>query len=113
MYSALKKNLPGIMLMIFCNLFLSMGQLFWKLISTYGQWMFFAGFAAYGIGALLMLSAYRFGELSVLQPMNCFSYVFMILFAYMILHETITSQQYLGIGLIMAGVILIGGSKQI
>ncbi len=106
-----KKNLPGILLMIICNLFLSLGQLCWKLISVHGNAFFFLGFAAYGIGAMFMLVAYRYGELSVLQPMNCFSYVFMILFAGTILHETITPQQYLGIAAIMVGVVLIGGSK--
>ncbi len=112
MLLSLKKNLPGILLMVLCNFFLSTGQLLWKLIPVYGNLMFFVGFAAYGTGALFMLSAYRFGELSVLQPMNCFSYVFMILFAGTILHEVVTTQQYLGIGLIMVGVILIGGSKR-
>ncbi len=97
--------------MIMCNLFLSLGQLFWKLIAVHGSWFFFLGFVAYGIGALFMLVAYRYGELSVLQPMNCFSYVFMIVFAATILHEVITPRQYLGIAAIMAGVVLIGGSK--
>lgn len=112
MLLSIKKNLPGIFLMILCNFFLSVGQLLWKLIPTYGYLMLFVGFAAYGIGALFMLFAYRFGELSVLQPMNCFSYVFMILFAGTILHEFITVKQYLGIALIMMGVVLIGGSKR-
>lgn len=112
MRETLRKNMRGIVLMILCNFFLSVGQLLWKLIPVHGQWLFFVGFAAYGMGALFMLAAFRFGELSVLQPMNCFSYVFMLLFAGTVLHEVITLRQYGGVALIMAGVVLIGGSER-
>ena len=43
------------------------GQLFWKLAMERGMLFMLSGFLFYGIGALIMLTAYRFGQLSVLQ----------------------------------------------
>jgi len=66
------------------------------------------GFAVYGVGALSMILAYRYGELSVLQPMNSMSYVFSTILAVLILHEKIPLVNIAGIMLIISGVILIG-----
>jgi len=66
------------------------------------------GFAVYCMGALSMIFAYRYGELSVLQPMNSMSYVFSTILAIVILHESITLTNMAGITLIISGVIVIG-----
>ena len=59
----------GIGLMILSSVCSCIGQLCWKLftLQTNTGWLF-AGFFLYLIGALLMIVAYRFGKLSVLQP---------------------------------------------
>ncbi len=44
------------------------GQLMWKLSAEQGLIIMLLGFCFYGAGALVMISAYRFGKLSVLQP---------------------------------------------
>ena len=51
-------TLIGIILMCLSALFVSGGQLFWKLSYNYGLLFVFLGFFLYGIGALLMLLAY-------------------------------------------------------
>ena len=89
---------------------LCIGQLLWKRIAAYGLVMLFLGFFIYSIGALVMLIAYRFGDLSVLQPMNSLCYVFMLIFASVLLHESITLLKVAGVVVIMIGVVLIAGS---
>lgn len=67
------------------------------------------GFALYALGALIMIFAYRFGSLSVLQPMLSLNYVFSIILANAVLKEQITPLKAIGVIIIILGVILIGG----
>ncbi len=68
------------------------------------------GLGCYGIAALLFVSALRFGELSFLYPIAGLSYVWITLLSLVILHEKIKPYQWLGICLIITGVVLIGMS---
>lgn len=70
------------------------------------------GFALYACGALLMIIAYKYGKLSVLQPMLCLSYVFAIFISVFILQETLTPIRLIGILVVIFGVIMIGGGDE-
>lgn len=71
-----------------------------------------AGLCLYGIGAIIMIIAYRYGKLSVLQPMLSMNYILSILLAAMVLHESITISKVLGVVLISAGVVCIAGGDE-
>ena len=108
MIESLKKNKKGIILMLFSSLCVCIGQLFWKL-SENNIIFLILGFGFYGLGALIMLYAYKFGSLSVLQPMLSANYIFSIVLAFFVLHEIITLKKLLGILIIIIGVIFVGG----
>lgn len=111
MIASLKKNKKGILFMLFSSLCVCIGQLFWKL-ATNGNYLYLGlGFFFYGIGAFVMLIAYKFGELSVLQPMLSANYIFTIILASIVLKEIITIKKLIGILIIMMGVITIGGGE--
>lgn len=109
MLESFKKNKKGILLMIISSICVCVGQLFWKLSSTHGIPFMLIGFCFYGTGALIMIIAYRFGKLSVLQPMLSLNYVLSIFLASMVLEETITILKIIGVLVIIAGVIMIAG----
>ena len=112
MIASLKKNKKGILLMLLSSLCVCVGQLLWKL-STNGNMLYLLiGFFLYGIGALVMLIAYKFGSLSVLQPMLSANYVFTIFLASSVLKEVITLKKIIGILIIIIGVIMIGGGEE-
>lgn len=111
MINSLKKNKKGISLMLCSSLLVCVGQLFWKLSSANNLFFLLIGFMFYGIGALIMLYAYKFGSLSVLQPILSANYIFTILLATFILHETFTVYKLIGILIISIGVIMIGGGE--
>ena len=69
------------------------------------------GFALYGAGAVLMIVAYRYGELSVLQPMLSMNYVLSVILGVLVLQETVTVTKAVGISIITLGVIMIGGGS--
>lgn len=99
--------------MLLSSLCACLGQLFWKLSATDTSLLYLAiGFCLYGMGAAIMVVAYRFGSLSVLQPMLSMNYVLTILLAFWILGEGFTWVKLIGIALITVGVILIGGGDE-
>lgn len=109
MLNSLKKNKKGILLMMVSSVCVCFGQLFWKLSVSLGILSLLFGFFLYGIGALVMVIAYKYGKLSVLQPVLSLNYVLTIILAITVLNEKITLLKTGGIIVIIIGVILIGG----
>ncbi len=70
-----------------------------------------AGLFLYGVGAFVMLYAYRFGRLSTLQPVLSMSYVYGAILSVFVLGEAFNWRMGAGICLIICGVILLGGKK--
>jgi len=106
------KQFLAIILMLFCSVCLSISPLIWKLMPGYNLIYLTGGFILLFVGAFLMIFAFRFGELSVLQPINSMSYVFSTILAVLILHENIPKINFIGITLIIGGVIVIGISSK-
>ena len=96
-------------MMVASSLFVSFGQMFWKLFHTEGVWALILGLVLYACGALIMIVAYKYGKLSVLQPMLCLAYVFAIFIGVFILQESITPLRLIGIAVVIFGVVLIAG----
>jgi len=61
----------------------------------------------YGLSAVLFVIALKHGNLSVLYPVIATSYIWVTLIAFKVLHEPVSIPKWLGIALIMGGVMLI------
>lgn len=109
MLKSIRMNKKGIVLMLCSSICVCVGQLLWKLSGEQGMPVMLAGFCFYGIGALVMIAAYRYGKLSVLQPMLSLNYVLSIVLAALVLKENITVQKCIGVLVIISGVIFIAG----
>jgi len=59
------------------------------------------------IAAVLNIIALRFGELSVLTPISALTYIWACLFSVRILKERMTQRKWLGVSLIVVGVVLV------
>ena len=112
MLKSIQMNKKDILLMLISSLCVCIGQLLWKLSADNGIIVMLAGFLFYGAGALVMLIAYRFGKLSVLQPMLSLNYVLSIILAAVVLKESITILKCIGVIVIIAGVVLIAGGDE-
>ena len=107
-----KRLSVGIALMLASALLTCCGQLCWKLSSNEGSMLFLlAGFGLYGCGALLMMWAMRFGELSVLHPMLSAGYAVSIILGALVLGEEVAANKLLGIAVITAGLVCLSTSK--
>ena len=105
----------AIFLVIFVTLLTSLGQIFWKFGSYHintnpFSWLnppLLLGFFSYGLGALLLIFALKHGELSTLYPIVATSYIWVALISPLFFPDTLSFMKFLGIGIIILGVILI------
>ncbi|KRE86360.1 hypothetical protein ASG89_10100 [Paenibacillus sp. Soil766] len=102
------KNKVGILFIIFSSLCTTWGQFFWKISSGTDLYFLGIGFTLYGIGAVLMMIAFKFGGFSVLHPMLTLGYIFALIIGYFLLEETIGTNKIIGIVLILLGVVILG-----
>lgn len=65
------------------------------------------GLACYGLGAVVYILVLTRVKLSVVGPTVALSYVFSVLLGYFVFKETIPGLRLVGLGLIVAGVILV------
>lgn len=77
-----------------------------KSLST--NYHLFGGIALYGLGTLLFIPALKGGDLSVLYPFVALSYIWVSLLSVKSLGEKMNRMKWMGIGLIILGVSLIG-----
>ncbi len=73
-----------------------------KIITNYYLML---GLFCAGIGAVLFIAALKFGELSILYPIISLQYVWISLLSIRFLKERMNSMKWLGILLIMVGVV--------
>jgi drug/metabolite transporter (DMT)-like permease len=106
-----KERIAGVLLMALSSGLVCLGQTCWKLSASAGWPFLAAGFCLYVGGALAMISAYKHGELSSLQPMLALNYVLALIIAAAMFGESVSAKQIAGALLITAGVILLGRAK--
>lgn len=112
----------AIFLVAFCTLLTAGGQLLFKLGLNRFEMSFFGlitnyplilGFIFYGLGAVLLVIALKYGELSVLYPVVALSFVWVAILSSTFLGESIGGVKIMGIVGIIIGVSLIGrGAKK-
>lgn len=114
----MKKHTHAILLMVLCTIFTSTGQILWKLGFGWADFSvslfsilnapFIGGFISYGVGAVLMLTAFKKGELSVLYPIVATSYVWVTLASSLLFYEVVSPLKWVGIGIIVISVSALG-----
>jgi drug/metabolite transporter (DMT)-like permease len=108
----------AIVLMVLCTIFTSTGQILWKLgvmnvsfdnLITFFNLPFVLGFVSYGIGFVLMLLAFRSGELSILYPIVATSYVWVSLISpWLFPSDFMNLWKWIGVTVILVSVSLLG-----
>ncbi|SNZ04609.1 EamA-like transporter family protein [Terribacillus aidingensis] len=99
----------GLVFILLSAAFTSVGQLLWKIADGEINLPLLIGCVCYGAGAITMITAFRFGKLSVLHPLLSLGYVFALFMGAFFLEEHISLMHIGGTALIIVGAILIGG----
>ncbi|AEO99688.1 MAG: DMT family transporter [Heyndrickxia faecalis] len=108
-FQSIRKNKTGILLIMLAAFSTSVGQMLWKMSGHFLDAYFVTGFFLYFCGALLMIVAFRFGDLSVLHPLLSMGYIFSLFLGSIFLGEHMTPLKIIGTCIIFAGAALIGG----
>lgn len=101
----------GVALMLASSLSTCIGQMLWKLSASGSILPLLGGFALYGAGAILMIIAMRYGELSVLHPILGAGYVLSLFLGSAFFRETVSLSKALGVAVIVVGLVLIVRSE--
>jgi len=104
----------GILLMIITTIFMSFGQIYWKLGADSSNLLNLAlliGFALNGLAALVNVFAYKHGEFSALYPFLALNFVWVSILSVMMLGEAMEPFKWLGVTFIIVGVIFTGSSE--
>ena len=115
-------KLSAIILMVFCTVLTSAAQVFYKKgvsglnfgsIDYSAAGIVLIGLIIYAIAAVIMIFAFKHGEVTVLYPIVTLSYIWVSLFSVYFFNETMTFYKWLGVGTIIVGIIFIGiGGKK-
>ena len=102
----------AIVFILFCTLFTSLGQLLWKYgVVSIDYVPLFLGFVSYGAGVVLMVLAFREGEVSVLYPLIALSYVFVsVLSPLLFADEQMNLLKWSGVAVILVSLGVLGNS---
>lgn len=76
------------------------------------NWRLAAGVGLFLFSSIFYLMGIRVGELSVLYPMVSLGYVFTLFWSRLFFGEPFTRNKFLGLGLILFGILLLGIGKQ-
>lgn len=74
-------------------------------------WLFF-GLAVYGVGTLLWIFAVSRKQISYLYPITALNYAIVALGGQILLQESVTPARWLGIAIVIAGVMLMQWSRK-
>jgi len=76
--------------------------------AIFQNWKLFVGYACYGLNAVMLTFALKFGELSLLYPVIALTYVWVTGLSVLIYHERLTSFKVVGLMLVITGVGIMG-----
>ena len=111
----------AIVLMIVVTLVTTIAQILYKvgiddlsftLISILTNIPILTGLALYGLGAVLMITALKYGEVSKLYPIVATSYIWVAILSMILFNEHLTPLRWAGILVIIIGITLINTEKQ-
>ncbi|MEJ7606267.1 MAG: EamA family transporter [Bryobacteraceae bacterium] len=108
----------SVLLVFFCTLIGAAAQVLLKLgansitqltpVQILTNPSLFLGYALYGISTMFLVLALRKGQLSLLYPVISLTYVWVTLLSMLIFKESLTIAKGVGLGIVIAGVAVLG-----
>jgi len=112
------------MLVVFCTFLGAVAQILMKMGADYTKAhpglagmitnpVLIAGYGLYGVVTVLIVVAFKDGELSILYPILSLSYLWVAALSFFIFHDTLNADKLIGVAVIVCGVGVLGrGAKK-
>lgn len=109
----IKDLYKGIAMILLSAAMACTGQLLWKLSAgNNSMLLILLGLILYGLGAVLMIIALRYGELSILHPMMSVGYVLSLILGAAVLGENVSFLKAAGVAVIIVGLVFLSSSEK-
>lgn len=109
----IKDLYKGIAMILLSAAMACTGQLLWKLSARNNSMLLILlGLILYGLGAVLMIIALRYGELSILHPMMSVGYVLSLILGATVLGENVSFLKAAGVAVIIVGLVFLSSSEK-
>ena len=114
----------AVLLVVFCTFVSAAAQILMKMGADYTKAhpglaglisnpVLIVGYGLYAVVTVLIVIAYKDGELSVLYPIISLSYVWVTALSFFIFHDTLNPYKLIGVAIIVCGVAVLGrGTKK-
>jgi multidrug transporter EmrE-like cation transporter len=114
----------AVLLVVFCTFLGAAAQILMKMGADHSKThpglvgmitnpLLLSGYCLYAMVTVLIVVAYKDGELSVLYPIISLSYVWVTALSYFIFHDTLNAPKLIGVAVIICGVAVLGrGTKK-
>lgn len=111
----MEKKYFALIMILICTFLTALGQIVWKIamnklslnLLLLTNHMIWAGFGLYCAGAIFMIWALRYGNLSFVHPFISLSFVWVILLAFFYLNESFNLLKIISIVFIVLGIFFI------
>jgi len=114
----------AVLLVVFCTFVVAVAQILMKSGADYAKAnpgllgiitnpVLVVGYGLYAVVTVLIVVAFKDGELSVLYPILSLSYLWVAVLSFFIFHDTLNADKLIGVTVIMCGVAVLGrGSRK-
>jgi multidrug transporter EmrE-like cation transporter len=114
----------AVWLVVFCTFIIAVAQILMKSGADYAKVhpglmgivtnpVLVVGYGLYAVVTVLIVVAFKHGELSVLYPILSLSYLWVTVLSFFIFHDSLNAYKLIGVTVIMCGVGVLGrGTKQ-
>jgi len=114
-----KTKLTAMLLVALCAILTAYAHVLWKfvvhkdIIGMLSSWQLWAGFFLLGFGAAILITSFKYGDVSVLYPIIATSYIWVIILSWYYFSEPINTYKLISVAGIVLGITILGkGSKE-
>ena len=104
----------AIILVLICTFLTAYAHVFWKMISGLSlnqilmSWQLWTGFFLLALGAAILITSFKHGDVSVLFPIIATSYIWVTLLSNHYFGESITVYKWIGVAGVVIGISILG-----
>ena len=110
-------KLVAVGMVVICTLLIAYASVIWKFIADLAfaeilmSWQLWIGFIMLGFGAALLITAFKYGDVTALFPIIATNYIWITFLSHYYFNEPLTVFKWISITGIVLGITILGKGK--